>query len=389
MTPSFWEKNGTDIYTSNVVQSAMRCIVYEMKKLEPKHIKFNGRDIEPVDDDIQTILSRPNPLMTMSDFIEKTTWLLLLNYNAFILPEYITWEDSGGVHRRYKALWPIQPSQVDFLQGIDGAICVKFTFSNGEIITVDYNDVIHLREQYSVNEVMGGNRYGQPDHKALIKSVALYEEILTGIAKALKASYAINGIIKVNSIIDIDDTEEAARRLERQLDRNESGFIVQDLKGEVIPFERKTEIVDSDTIKFLDETILRYIGVPLCILTGDYTKEQYEAFYQKTLEPRIIAMSQAFTAKLFTPNQIKRGHNIKFYPEQLIFLSVSQVLQMIEELSPTGGMYENEKRQALGLVPLPELVGKRYVSLNWIEADLAAQYQTGQLKGGKEVNESE
>ena len=66
------------------------------------------------------------------------------------------------------------------------------------------------------------------------------------------------------------------------------------------------------------------------------------------------------------------------YPKELIFMTVTQTLEMINILSPTGGLFENEKRVALGLRPLPELKGKRYMSLNWIDADNAAQYQTGQ-----------
>jgi hypothetical protein len=50
---------------------------------------------------------------------------------------------------------------------------------------------------------------------------------------------------------------------------------------------------------------------------------------------------------------------------------------MINILSPTGGLFENEKRTALGLRPLPELEGKRYMSLNWIDANNADQYQVG------------
>ena len=59
-------------------------------------------------------------------------------------------------------------------------------------------------------------------------------------------------------------------------------------------------------------------------------------------------------------------------------MTVSQTLEMINILSPTGGLFENEKRVALGLKPLPELEGKRYMSLNWIDAANAAQYQTGE-----------
>ena len=52
---------------------------------------------------------------------------------------------------------------------------------------------------------------------------------------------------------------------------------------------------------------------------------------------------------------------------------------MINILSPTGGLFENEKRVALGLRPLPELEGKRYMSLNWIDASNADQYQIGNV----------
>jgi hypothetical protein len=40
-------------------------------------------------------------------------------------------------------------------------------------------------------------------------------------------------------------------------------------------------------------------------------------------------------------------------------------------------LFENEKRVAFGLKPLPELAGKRYMSLNWIDANNASQYQVG------------
>ena len=58
-------------------------------------------------------------------------------------------------------------------------------------------------------------------------------------------------------------------------------------------------------------------------------------------------------------------------------MSIDQTIEMIKELSPTGALFENEKRAALGMMPLPELEGKRYMSLNWINAENASQYQIG------------
>ena len=67
-------------------------------------------------------------------------------------------------------------------------------------------------------------------------------------------------------------------------------------------------------------------------------------------------------------------------------MTTAQTLEMINILSPTGALFENEKRVALGLQPLPELEGKRYMSLNWIDAANASQYQVGLAKGKENVN---
>lgn len=226
---------------------------------------------------------------------------------------------------------------------------------------------------------MGGNRLGQPDHEALLKTLQLNEQLLQGVAKAMKASYSVNGVVKYNTYLDGDVVAANLAELERKLANSENGFLPLDLKAEFIPFEKKAELVDDKTLKFVDEKILRNFGVPLPILTGDYTKEQYNAFYQKTLEPIVIALSQAFTKKIFTEREKVYGNKIELYPKELIFMTVAQTLEMINILSPTGGLFENEKRVALGLKPLPELEGKRYMSLNWINADDASQYQKGKV----------
>ena len=381
---------GTNIYASDVVQQALKCIVDEMKKLNPCHVRYVESDPVPVKGStVQDVLTDPNPLMTTSEFLEKTCWLLLLNYNAFVIPTYYVWTDpkTGAERRYYTALYPINPTQVDFIEDAAANLFVKFTFWNGETTTIRYEDVIHVRYNYSVNQYMGGNEMGQPDHKALLSTLELNDQLLKGVAKAMKASYAVNGVVKYNSLMDDGKTEQALKDLERKLANSESGFLPLDLKAEFTPLPKTTQLVDEATLKFIDGKILRNFGVPLPILTGDYKKEQYEAFYQKTLEPIIIAISQAFTKKMFTPREKAFGNKIELYPKALIFMTVSQTLDMIKELSPTGALFENEKRVALGLKPLPELEGKRFMSLNWIDANNANEYQVGKNASVEIVDE--
>ena len=351
---------GNNIYASDVVQQALKCIVDEMKKLNPTHIRYKGSDPVPVNSDIQKMFDEPNALMTTSEFLEKTVWLLLLNYNAFVIPTYYTWIDdkTKQERRRYESLYPINPTQVDFIEDPSGKLFVHFWFYNGYDTTIAYDDVIHIRHNYSVSQYMGGNEMGQPDHAALLKTLELNNDLLTGVARAMKASYAIKGIVKFN---------------------NESGFLPLDLKADFTPIEHKSALVDETTLKFVDEKILRNFGVPRDVLIGDYSQETYNSFYQKCLEPLIKSMSQAFTKKLFTQREKDFGNKIELYPKELIFMTVQQTLEMIDILSPTGGLYENEKRVALGLRPLPELEGLRYMSLNWINAADASQYQIGKV----------
>ena len=369
---------GQDAYHSDVVQQALKCIVDEMTKLNPVHIRETNGDPVPVKSDRQRVLDNPNPIMTTAELIEKTTWLLLLNYNAFLIPIYRQYTDTEGeLVRTYEALYPIQPTEVQFIEDAGGRLFCQFWFLNGYKTTIAYEDVIHIKYNYALSQFMGGDENGQPNHKAIERTLQLNEDLLRGVAKAMKASYAVNGVVKYNTMMDDGKTEAALLELERKLLNNESGFLPLDLKADFTPLEHKSQIVDPSVLKFVDEKILRNFGVPLCILTGDYTKAQYEAFYQKTLEPLIKKTGEAFTKKLFSDREKSFGNRIKFLPRELIFMSTEQKIQLVELLSPTGAMFENEKRTIFGLKPLPELEGMRYMSLNWINANNADEYQVG------------
>lgn len=376
-TPIF-SSFGADIYASDVVQSAVNCIVSELKKLNPQHIRKNGLDVMPVNSSIQRVLNNPNELMTTSEFLEKIGWLLFLNYNAFIIPTYYTWANDKGVEERYyTGLYPIQPTQVDFIEDVSNELYVTFTFANDYKTTVRYSDVIHIKYKYSVNEYMGGNELGQPDNDALLKTLDLNHKLLTNLSKAMSSSCAVNGVVKYKSLMDNGKTEKAMQELEEKLKNSESGFLPLDIGSEYIPITRQIQFVDEATLKFIDEKILRHFGVPLAILTGDFTTEQMAAFYQKTLEPIIISISQALTKKLFTQRERSFGNEIKLYPKELIFMSTAQTLEAIRIVGDRGSLYENEIRVALGLNPLEELVGKRMQSLNYVDTSYAKQYQTG------------
>ena len=367
-----------NIYACDVVQQAIYSIVSELKKLDPKHVRQIGGDLIGVSGNIQNVLDAPNPLMTTSDFIEKVAWTLLLNYNAFIYP---IWDKS---HATLIALYPLQPSEVAFDTdyGGSGETWVQFTFRNGEKCVVPYNDIIHLRYRFSVSEFMGGNEIGQPDFEPLKETIKLNETLLRGLAKSLNLQTTINGVVKIKTMQNKEEQIAKIAEFEEKLQANKSGLLPIDVSSEYVPITKQVQLLDATTLEFIDKKILRTFGVSIPIVNGDYTKEQYEAFYQKTLEPIVKSFGQAFTKGIFTKHAAQGFNNkIVFYVKELIFMNTSQKIEMARILGDRGSLFENELRTMFGLPPLAELEGVRMMSLNYVDVKNAKEYQVGE-KGG-------
>ena len=367
---------GDNIYASDIVQSIVDCIVTEMTKLTPKHIRTEGNDRVPVKSAVQRVLNNPNYLMTRSDFMSKIVWNLFLNYNALVYPIY----DNGTLVEMY----PLQPKVVDFLEDEKGKLFIKMRFENNQEFTIPYENIIHIRYKFSFNDFLGGNKNGQPDNSALLKLLNMNDNLMEGTLRAMKTSFNVNGILKSGAIMDREKTDKMVAEFNEKLKRGDSGILGVDGKSEYIPIDKKPQLIDPETLKFIDSRILRMFGVSMPILTGDYTKEQYDAFYQKKIEPLVIAISQAFTKGLFTVNERNHGNEVVFLPRALVFMSTTQVLEALRILGDSGDLYSNEKRMALGYEPLEELNGKRMQSLNYVNAEIADKVQ---LKDKKEVKE--
>lgn len=371
---------GTNIYASDVVQQACFCIVQEIKKLTPRHVRRAGSDVEPVAGRLQAVLDAPNAVMTTADMLERIAWAYLINYNAWIIPA----RDKAG---KIEALWPVNPVRVTYIEDAGGRLAVTLEFEDGTESTLLYSDLIHVRSHYFANDYMGGDANGQPDNTALLDTLEINNTLMQGVAKALKSSYAVNGVVKYNTMLDDGTMQANIDALTERLQNNESGLMGMDLKGEFVPIKKEIKLVDKDTLEFIDSKILRHFGVPLPILTGDYNPEQLAAFYQKTIEPFVVAIAQAFTKGIFSRQEIGHNNAIEFYPEELIFMSTAQKLEMVRLLGDSGALFENEKRRIFGMQPLPELVGRRMQSLNYVDTSIAANYQLD--AGKKEDNSNE
>ena len=384
---------GESVYASDIVQMCIDVIATECSKLQPKHIRIDNEGMQSIPRSNLNRLFKfaPNELMTTRDFIEKIVWLLFMNYNAFIYPTYESGYDSNGFsYVNYTAFYPLNPTQVDFLQDSSGKSFVQMHFASGDKFILAYSDLIHLRKKFSVNDVMGGGINGQPDNQALLKVLEINDTVLQGIGKAIKTSLAIRGILKLNTMLD-DEKQQAERaRFEAALASGTSSIIPLDLKGDYTPVTVDPKMIDKNTLEFLQSKVLNYYGVSVPILSGDFSDEQYQAFYEKTLEPIIISLGQSFSKTLFTKRELDVGNEVVFYPQKLLFTNTKNKIAVADILGNRGSVTNNELLDLFGYPPY-EGGNERYMSLNYVDVKIANEYQmkrAGSIKtniGGEDV----
>lgn len=369
----FYTSFGDSVYASDIVVQSIRCKANEFKKLQPRHIRTTGGNQTVVtDSSIARVLQRPNPWMTQADFLEKITILRELNKNVYIYPEYYI---TKGGERYYTALYPLKPTQVTYLTDSGGKLFIKFEFMSGYGTILPADSVIHWRKDFGVDDYFGGSAFGGNDNAGLLTMLKRYDQLTQSIAKALECSCQINGVMRYNSYLDDDKTKAAREEFEENLKSNKSGILFADLKTEYTPLPRDIKLVDAETLQFFYDTILRANGTPLCILNGDYTKAQKEAYYEHALEADIKSLGQAMSKVMFSDREFSFGNEIIFYPNSIEFMSMENKISALQTGLPAGIFTKNEARELLGYAPIEggDTLPRGYNSLDTVSGNDAKE----------------
>lgn len=347
---------GDNIYASDIIVQSIRCKANEFKKLKPRHItNIDGASSVVTDSSIARVLRRPNEYMTTADFLEKITIMLELNKNVFIYPQYYI---TNGGKKFYTALYPLKPTEAQYLVNDKGEYFVKLKFRNGFDTTLSINDVIHWRKDYGINDYFGGGMFGGNDDAGLLQMLKRYDELTQSIGQALGISLNINGVMKINSYME-DDAKKAERdKFEEEIKNNKSGILFTDMTSEYVHIPRDIKIVDSETLKFYYDSILRANGTSLAILNGDYTMAQKEAYYEHALEADIKSLGQAITKVIFSEREESYGNEIVLYPNDISFMSMDNKINALRTGLPAGLFTKDEARELLGYPPLPNGAGQ-------------------------------
>ncbi|MCD7888685.1 MAG: phage portal protein [Oscillospiraceae bacterium] len=295
----------------------------------------------------------PNPYMTAYDLLYKTATAYYSTNNAFILIQR---------DRDISAFYPLTPASVEFIGAQDGTIYARLIFADGKDVLLPYADLIHLRRHYSTNELLGS------DNAPLYPLIDTAHTLTEATGAAVKNATNIRGVLKFTSLVNPAQVKAEKEQFVSDYfnPTNNGGIAATDQRFEFVPTAQTAYNVPSELTESVNKQIFAYLGVSPKIVAGEYTEDEFAAFYESLIEPLAIQMSLEFSRKC--------GAEIKFTAERLEFSSAATRISLLRELLPFGVVSINEARRLLSLPEVPD-GEKRLQSLNYVAADKADAYQ--------------
>ena len=349
-----------------IAKECINAIATHCAKMMPRHYERNGQLKTEINGDINHIIScKPNPYMTVYQFLYKAVSLWLSQNNEFI---YIDIDNEGYL----RGLYPLNPLFCTLIE-YENEIWLKFQFLNGNIYYVKYSRIIHLRDYYIDHDFYGDS------NEVLMSAIETQTVADDGIKNAIKISTSLRGIIKAqNAMLKNKDIQDMRDGFINDLLKSTSGIAGLDARMDFKEINIEPVLLNKEQLEMVNGNIYGYFMISPKIIKSEYTADEWNAFYESVLEPRAIQMGQAFTNAIFGDKAIKDGHCIEFSVNRIKYAKTDTKISLIKEAGSLGLLTVDEGREILDLPAIGGEEGnKRLQTLNVINANLADKYQGG------------
>lgn len=332
------------LYQSDIIRACIRPTAKAIGKLTVKHIRKTKNKLEVNPEVyIKFLLTDPNPYMSNQVMLEKVVTQLELNNNAFI---YIH-RDKNGYPLE---LYPVNCLFVQAIYDKQGMLFLKFTMKNGKIVTYDYRDIIHLRQDFN-----DGDIFGDSSTKVLTALMKIVNTADQGIIKAIENSSVIKWLVKFNQSLRAEDVKKKTKEFVDDflsVENGNGGAIGMDSKAEVTQVDPKDYVPNALQMEKTTQRIYSFLNVNEKIVQSKFTEDEWVSYYEAKLEPIILQLSNEYTRKLFTRKErMIKGDEIVFESSNLQYASLRTKLEFVQMVD-RGSLLPNEWRNIFNLGPV-------------------------------------
>ncbi len=340
-TPVFTNWHGA-IYESEIVRAAIDARARHISKLKVETVGTANPSLQ------SKLLQGPNQFQTWSQFLYRTSTILDVTNNCFLVPVFDERMIITGV-------FPVLPQSCELVE-YDGEVWLRYKFANGQRAAVEYRKCAILTKHQYKSDFFG-------DTNAPLKETMQLIHIQNqGIEEGVKNAATFRFMATLNNFASAQDL---AKERERFRDANlateskSGGFLLfPNTYKDIKQVDVKPYAVDAAQMEQIRENVFNYFGVSEEVLQNKARAEDLEAFFDGAIEPFAIQFSEAITKMLFSERERAQGSYIIANANRLQYMSTSQKVQMAKELGDRGAILIDEIRELFNYAPLPDGAGQ-------------------------------
>lgn len=331
-----WYNN---IYDNALVRSAIEAKARHISKLK---VELQGSAKPKLKNRLK---HNPNAWQTWSQFLARCSTILDCTNNLFIVPvtDSKTLETVG--------IFPVLPTNVSLVEDKRGRLWIKYKFLNGQYGAVEFDRCAYLVKHQYQSDFFGDSNLAL---KPTMDLIAVQEG---AIKSAVQNSNNYRFLATVTNFVDPEDLAEERKR-----------FTEYNLKGEntdglllfpktydnIKEVTNKQFTVDAEQTKLIKENVFDYIGINEDVIQGKATSDQLDAFFNLAIEPFAIALSEGLSKMLYTEEERSFGNHVYVNANRLQYMSVSEKVNMAQQLGDRGALTINEIRELFNYPPIED-----------------------------------
>jgi len=278
-------------------------------------------------------------------------------------------------------IYPLDISETGLNLGVnptDGNLYSSFRI-NGQIHYASSEDLIIVQRNRSIGELLGKRS------KSIDQALKVIAAGYAGAEKAVTESQYIRFIAQGSTQLSDENQKKYNAILQDVLNTAKNGVAVIPSGATLVPANSQGKWLPDADLSGFKSDIYEYFGVNEKIVSAMFTEDDYQSYYERTLEPFCSKLGAQLTIKLLSENEISKGNEIVVptYPLQTVSIKTRIALATAME-----GLPMVVPNDVLSLLYQPTYAGGEnpQASLNWVKAQDQSKYQTGTSNGPPKID---
>ena len=153
----------------------------------------------------------------------------------------------------------------------------------------------------------------------------------------------------VRSELKKAEADQRLKDVEMQLTGSKHGIAYIDATERVTQLNRPVENNIMPEVEYLTKMLLSQLGFTEGVFNGQAEEEEMLNYYNRTVDPVIKAICDAFKVSFLTQTAIAQGQTITFFRDPFKLVSASALADITDKFTRNEIMTSNEVRSRLGL----------------------------------------